>query len=169
MRDNQPLSYDLKYSHPLNDIHFINTKMIEFNNECLGLPANTPGPQPLSITVKNQSGEVIAGSYASVYFNVLHIYTCWVHKDYRRQGIGTQIKNEYEKLAHKLNFHTTTLETYSFQHTNSFYHKLRVLFQFKIKDSPKGHYKYFLSYRLKHNRGFFSTLTEKLKDIFIRH
>lgn len=148
----EELNFEIKDTHSITDINFIKEKLIEYNNECLNLPKDTPGPQPVSVMVKNRNGEKIAGAYAHAYLNVLHIYGCWVHKDYRKQGIGKEIGKKLEIQAQKYHCHTATMETHSFQMTKSFYKRVGVLFINKIKNSPAGHNKYFLRNKLQKDK-----------------
>ncbi len=159
------LSFEVKNSHPITDIAFIKEELIKYNNEYLGLPSNSPGPQPVSIIVKNEEGERIAGAYAHAYLNVFHIYGCWVHKNYRKKGIGRIIDKKLQEAAEEHNCHTATMETHSFQLTKSFYTKVGVLFKHRIKNSPYGHTKYFLMNKLDRDKSFLW----KLKNVFQRY
>jgi ribosomal protein S18 acetylase RimI-like enzyme len=164
----QNLSFEIKDSHSISDISFIKEKLIEYNNECLNLPLDTPGPQPVSVMVKNKNDEKIAGAYAHAYLNVLHIYGCWVHKDYRKKGIGKEIGKKLEKLAEKYKCHTATMETHSFQMTKSFYKRVGVLFINRVKNSPNGHSKYFLINKLQHDKNFLWKFINKIQTYILK-
>lgn len=144
----EKLSFDIKHQHSLTDINYINSKLVEFNNQKLGLPINNPGPQPVTVLLKNENDEVVGGAYASAYLNVFHIYACWIDEKYRGQGYGRLMDKKLQQEAERFNCHTATMETHSFQLTKNFYNKVGVLFINKIKNSPIGHTKYFLINKL---------------------
>lgn len=167
----ESLNIEVKETHPISDVNFIKEQLIQYNNEKLGLPLNSPGPQPICIMIKNEAGEKIAGAYAHAYLNVFHIYGCWVHQDYRRQGIGKLIDKKLQEQAEKFHCHTATMETHSFQLTDRFYTKVGVLFKHKINNSPIGHTKYYLINKLDKDknvlwklRNSFQKLYSKIKE-----
>jgi GNAT superfamily N-acetyltransferase len=164
----QDLIFEVKDTHSITDISFIKERLIEYNNECLNLPPDTPGPQPVSVMVKNSDGEKIGGAYAHAYLNVLHIYGCWVHKEYRKKGIGKEIGKKLELQAAKYNCHTATMETHSFQMTKSFYNRVGVLFINKIKNSPKGFNKYFLINKLEHDKNIFWKIKNAIQTYILK-
>lgn len=162
------LSFDVKHQHSLTDINFINSKLIEYNNQKLGLESNDPGPQPVTVLLKNSVGEIVGGAYASAYLNVFHIYACWIDEKYRGQGYGKLMDKKLQEEAEKFNCHTATMETYSFQLTKKFYNKVGVLFINRIKNSPMGHTKYFLINKLDKDKNFFWKLKNFIQTYIFR-
>ena len=54
-----------------------------------------------TITVKDDSGELLAGIIGNIYWNGLEIDTLWVMESQRRKGIGKKLIREAEELAKK--------------------------------------------------------------------
>lgn len=152
-------------SHSISDVSFIKNELVKFNNHCLNLPENSPGPQPVSVMVRNEKGELIGGAYAHAYLSVMHIYGLWVNPDYRNIGVGRRVCKDLETLAEKFNCHTAIMDTHSFQMTSNFYNKLSVLFLNKIKNSPPGHTKFIMINKLQNDKTIFWKFKSFLQNL----
>ncbi|KXX69747.1 GNAT family N-acetyltransferase [Flammeovirga sp. SJP92] len=78
--------------------------------------------QPLSIYIKDDNDELIAGLTAKSYWKVLHIDHLWVSPHERGKNLGTQLMNSAEEEAKKRGCLGIVLDTMSFQ-AQPFYEK----------------------------------------------
>lgn len=140
--------------HPLSDIHWIKSNIIEHHAECLG-DKHQSKPEPVSIIIKDVAGKRIAGAFGYAYLNVFTVEGMFIDKAYRRKGIGRKLSILLQNEAEKRNCHTATLETYSFANTKNFYNSLGVIFSKRIYNSPKGHCKYILINKLEKDKNLF--------------
>lgn len=149
------LQFDIKSSQPISDLNFIRSGILNYNSECLDQPNSEIMPEPVTIIVKDQDERRIAGAFGYAYLNVFTVEGMFIEKEFRGQGLGRKLSIMLQTEASKRNCHTATLETYSFAHTSKFYNKIGVLFSKTIKNSPKGHNKYFLINKLEKDKNKF--------------
>jgi GNAT superfamily N-acetyltransferase len=152
-KNDSPLEFEIKSSHPVSDLNYIRSGILEYNKECLGENIQYSDPEPVTIIVKDDNGQKIAGAFGYAYLNVFTVEGLFIEKPFRGQGLGRKISKMLQDEAEKRNCHTATLETFSFAHTKTFYKKIGVLFSTTIKNSPRGHSKYILVNKLEKDKG----------------
>lgn len=74
-------------------------------------------------TVCVESGNVVAGLDAAVYWGKLHIRLLWVNPDHQSKGLGSQLMGWAEGQGRKLGCASAVVDTMSFQ-APEFYVKL---------------------------------------------
>ena len=91
--------------------------------------------------------KVIGGITGNMYWNYLFIDLMWIEDEYRGQGIGKQLIDEFEKLSIKHGIYKSHLYTASFQSLD-FYKKCGYSVVGQLEDMPEGETEYMLYKRL---------------------
>ncbi len=96
----------------------------------------------LNYSIKD-NGKVIGGLFSRLgYWGYLEIKILWIHKDYRKKGVGSQLLKYIEVLGRKKGATVSMLDTFSFQ-AKGFYEKNGYEIFGEIKDAPKGADRFF--------------------------
>lgn len=88
-------------------------------------------------------GKVVAGPTGFHYFGATYIDTLWIERDYRKQGLGTQLMREAEKCAQENGcafVHLTTMDWEGL----SFYQKLGYSLEFQRDGYAKNSTRFYL-------------------------
>lgn len=94
--------------------------------------------------IVDDQGNVIAGVISQMYcWNVLYIDILWVSDEYRKQGYGSILLNEIEKIAKEKACHLIHLDTFDFQ-AKDFYLKHGYTVFGVLEDCPEEHQRYYL-------------------------
>jgi len=99
--------------------------------------------KPIAVQVKNEDGEVLAGSAGRTFGNWLQISTLWVSEELRGQNIGSQLLDKMESAAKQRGCIKSILDTLNFQ-AMPFYEKHGYVTQWVQQDYPKTGCKYFM-------------------------
>lgn len=99
--------------------------------------------KPLAVQVKDESGEIIAGSAGRTFGNWLQINTLWVSEALRGQNVGSQLLEQMESTAKQRGCIKSILDTLNFQ-AQPFYIKHGYVTQWVQTDYPKTGCKYFM-------------------------
>ena len=91
--------------------------------------------EPLNLYIEDDSGEIMAGLVAETFGNWLEIEYLFVKEDLRGQGIGSQLLQQAESEAKKINCRFVFVNTYQFQ-APAFYQKQGYKEVFTLKDYP---------------------------------
>lgn len=111
--------------------------------------SKVPFPQekafiPLNRVIKDKDGNILAGINSLLYcWNCLYVDVLWVKEEFRKEGYGSILLNEVEKIAKEKGCKLIHLDTFDFQ-AKDFYikHGYEV---FGILDQcPENHKRYFL-------------------------
>jgi GNAT superfamily N-acetyltransferase len=71
--------------------------------------------RPLAIFIRDTVGAIIAGFTAFTWGGTLPILVLWVHENWRRHGLGTQLLAAAEQEARARGCKQAIVETHSFQ------------------------------------------------------
>lgn len=71
--------------------------------------------RPLAIFIRDPAGAIIAGLTAFTWGGTLRILVLWVHENWRRHGLGTQLLAAAEQEACARGCKQAIVETHSFQ------------------------------------------------------
>lgn len=82
-------------------------------------PRNT---QHLTLTVRTEDGELVAGLVAEMFWTFLYVSHVWVKDDYQRRGYGTALLDRAEMIARARPCHVSFLSTMHFQ-ARAFYER----------------------------------------------
>jgi GNAT superfamily N-acetyltransferase len=91
---------------------YVGRQLREFN---YGYVGEYPEPQYIRLNARNEQGEVVGGLRAVVALHWLRIEVLWVHEAARRNGIGSQLLSEAERIARGLGAGNAALETFEWQ------------------------------------------------------
>ena len=102
-----------------SDIRFLEARLYDYNVEQTGLNDG----RSLSIFVRDETGEVVAGLHGWTWGGSCRVQNLWVHKDLRRKGYGKRLMAAAEQEARARGSDQVLLDTFSFQ-ARPFYEKL---------------------------------------------
>lgn len=104
---------------------FLHHKIREFNNENSSFhrAARKPGSvRSLNLILKDQSGALVGGLAATMYWDWLEIEDFYIPDMARGQGIGAKLLGQAESIAFAQGYKHVLLTTYEFQ-ARRFYEK----------------------------------------------
>ena len=120
-------------------IDFLDEKIAEFNWANWEVSER----KPLAIQIKDDKGNIIAGSFARTFGNWLLINTLWVDESLRGENIGSKILKELEGAALARGCTLSMLDTLNFQ-AMPFYEKYGYKTKWTQERYPKTGCKYFM-------------------------
>lgn len=103
--------------------------------------------QPLVVTIRDESGQVIGGLWGSTGYGWLYTQLLVVPESLRGQGVGAQVLLQAEAEARARGCVGAWLDTFSFQ-ARGFYERLGYQAFGSIEDFPPGGSRCFLAKRL---------------------
>jgi ribosomal protein S18 acetylase RimI-like enzyme len=118
---------------------FILKSLKEFNQSKVGDSRN----KALTLAMKNQRGEIIAGLTGRTSRGWLFVENLWVHEEIRGKNIGTELLSSAENEARKRGCRFAHLDTFGFQALD-FYKKQGYEIFGELQDYPEGYSRYFL-------------------------
>ena len=124
-------------------IDFLDEKIAEFNWANWEVSER----KPLAVQIKDDKGNIIAGSSARTFGNWLLINTLWVDESLRGQQVGAKILYELESAAKRRGCSLSMLDTLNFQ-AMPFYKKYRYITKWVQENYPKSGCKYFMVKKL---------------------
>lgn len=71
--------------------------------------------RPLANFIRDSAGAIVAGLTAFTWGGTLRILVLWVHENWRRHGLGTQLLASAEQQARARGCKQAIVETHSFQ------------------------------------------------------
>lgn len=120
-------------------IDFLDKKIAEFNWAHWEVSER----KPLAIQIKDQQGNIIAGSSARTFGHWLLINTLWVSETLRGQNLGGKILAQLEDAAMRRGCSLSMLDTLNFQ-AMPFYEKYGYQTKWIQEHYPKTGCKYFM-------------------------
>jgi len=125
----------------------IDNGIVEYN---LSKVPFTQEPSFISINrvIKGSNGDMLAGVNSILYcWNCLYIDVLWVKEEFRKEGYGSALLTEVEKIAKELGCKLIHLDTFDFQ-AKDFY--LRHGFEIFgiLDDCPMEHKRYYLKKKI---------------------
>jgi ribosomal protein S18 acetylase RimI-like enzyme len=113
-------------------------------NQAVGLNWS---PEPLSVIMQDEGGNVVGGLIGSTNWGWLHVNALAVAPDLREVGAGSKLMREAEAIARERGCKFGYLDTFSFQ-ALGFYEKLDYVVYGVLDDFPTGAQRYFLKKQL---------------------
>ncbi|MBO0536572.1 GNAT family N-acetyltransferase [Clostridium botulinum] len=94
--------------------------------------------------IEDINGEIIAGILSKMYcWNCIYIDVLWVKEEYRKDGLGTRLLKELERVAKEKDCHLIHLDTFDFQ-AKDFYVKHGYDIFGILDQCPENHKRYFM-------------------------
>jgi GNAT superfamily N-acetyltransferase len=115
------------------DVRFLEDRLYDYNVEQTGVDDG----KWLSIFVRNDEGEIVAGLHGWTWCGSCRVQTVWVHKDLRGQDYGTRLLGAAEQEARARGCDQILLDTFSFQ-APLFYRKLGYEVIGAVEGYPRG-------------------------------
>ena len=103
--------------------------------------------EPIALLVRDDSGEILGGLYARVFYQWMFIELLSVPEQSRGQGLGSKLMRMAEDVAREKECVGVWLDTFDFQ-APGFYQKLGYSELGEIVDYPPGHKRLFFQKRL---------------------
>jgi ribosomal protein S18 acetylase RimI-like enzyme len=113
--------YKSVYNPSQDDLKIVDSELGNYNDKIIGLQKCIS----LGSFAKDSNEKIIGGVAGELFWGWLYIDQIWVHDNYRRQKIGTNLIYEIEKLALEKRICKSHLCTTSFQ-AFEFYKKNRL-------------------------------------------
>jgi ribosomal protein S18 acetylase RimI-like enzyme len=88
--------------------------------------------------MRDQNGEIIAGSNAFIICGAVHTDQLWVHKNYRKQGLGCKLMEKIHEYGRENECTFATVNTMSFLEAVKFYERLGYERDFERSGYSKG-------------------------------
>lgn len=130
------------------DAEFICDRLVEYN---LKQVAKTQQIDFVYFNKKivDENNNIVAGCLAKMYcWNVIYIDVLWVDEQHSRQGLGTRLLKEIEKVALEEKCSLIHLDTFDFQ-AKDFYIKHGYEIFGVLENCPENHCRYYLKKELK--------------------
>ncbi len=92
-------NYFIRESNSEQEADLIVDRIVEYNL------SKVPGKQEVPLlcinrVIEGTNGEIIAGILSNMYcWNCIYIDVLWVKEEYRKDGLGTKLLKELEKIA----------------------------------------------------------------------
>ena len=122
---------------------FIIGRLVEYNL------SKVPLKQEVSFSwinriIENKNGNIIAGILSKMYcWNCLYIDALWVQEGHRKEGLGSKLLKEVEKIAEEKGCYLIHLDTFDFQ-AKDFYIKYGYEIFGVLDECPHEHARYFM-------------------------
>lgn len=94
--------------------------------------------------IEDVNGQIIAGILSKMYcWNCLYVDVLWVKEEYRKDGLGSKLLKEIEKVAKEKGCHLIHMDTFDFQ-AKDFYIKHGYEIFGILDECPQGHKRYYM-------------------------
>jgi len=121
----------------------VDNGIIEYNLSKVPFTQETPFIL-INRVIKGQNGDMLAGINSILYcWNCLNIDVLWVREDSRKEGYGSALLNEIEKIAKEKGCKLIHLDTFDFQ-AKDFYLKHGYEVFGVLDDCPVEHKRYYM-------------------------
>ena len=116
--------------------------IIEYN-KTTGPLLQYPPYERLSIIIKNESNNIVAGILSKIYLKSNFVEVFWIDESIRRMGLGSKLLSEIERISKDKGCSFIHLDTFSFQ-ALGFYKKHGYSVFAAIEDYPDDIKRYYL-------------------------
>ena len=137
------LTFSVETEPAAADVMFLADRLYDYNVEQTGVDDG----QWLAIFVRDEHRVIQAGAEGWTWCGSCYLRHVWVHRDWRGQGLGTQLLQAVEQQARLRGCQQIVLESFSFQ-APGFYRKLGYEEFAVLPEHPRGHYNAYLRKRL---------------------
>jgi GNAT superfamily N-acetyltransferase len=125
------------------DLRVIEDGLVKYNASRVPF-IQEPAFIPVNRVIKGIDGEVIAGINSIIYcWDSMYIDILWVNEMFRKEGYGSVLLNEVEKIAKEKGCKLVHLDTFDFQ-AKDFYLKHGYTVFGVLDDCPTEHKRYYM-------------------------
>jgi len=114
--------FTLSDSPSEEEARLIHARLEAYNREQTDGEYDEPGTE-IGLVLKSPEGTVIGGITASTVFRVMHLEALWVAKEHRKQGHGSRLVMQAERIGYESGCVASQTQSFSFQ-APEFYQKL---------------------------------------------
>ncbi|MBQ6151850.1 MAG: GNAT family N-acetyltransferase [Mogibacterium sp.] len=130
-----------------DDAEFFREKIDEISDSIVP-PAEGANDEYVFLKITDDDDNILGGCIMEIdSWNIAELDILWVDEKYRRQGLGSALIREAERVAREKGCYAMTLGTFDFQ-ARPLYEKHGYKVVGTIKDWPRGHENYSLMKRL---------------------
>ncbi|AVQ44754.1 GNAT family N-acetyltransferase [Clostridium sporogenes] len=136
-------NYFIRESNSQEEADLVVDRLVKYNL------SKVPGKQEVPLlwinrVIEDTNGEIIAGILSNMYcWNCIYIDALWVKEEYRKDGLGTKLLKELEKIAKEKDCHLIHLDTFDFQ-AKDFYIRHGYEIFGVLDQCPENHKRYFM-------------------------
>jgi GNAT superfamily N-acetyltransferase len=138
-----PLEITIEQDTATSTANELGSRLRQFNEERAG-PLNW---KTLVLSIRDDSGSLIAGLSGGFFWNTLFIDIVWVDEPQRRKGYGSSLLGFAEREASEQGYDVIYLSSFAFQ-APEFYSKQGYYSIGELADSPRGSKRYWFSKHL---------------------
>jgi GNAT superfamily N-acetyltransferase len=125
------------------DLRVIEDGLVKYNASRVPF-IQKPAFIPVNRVIKGIDGEIIAGINSIIYcWDCMYIDILWVNEEFRKEGCGSVLLNEAEKIAKEKGCKLVHLDTFDFQ-AKDFYLKHGYTVFGVLDDCPAEHKRYYM-------------------------
>ncbi|WML32976.1 GNAT family N-acetyltransferase [Clostridium sp. OS1-26] len=125
------------------DADLIVDRIVEYNLSKVPLKQQVPFLW-INRVIEDTNGEIIAGILSKMYcWNCAYIDVLWIKEENRKDGLGSKLLKEVEKIAKDKGCHLIHLDTFDFQ-AKDFYIKHGYEVFGILDECPQGHKRYYM-------------------------
>jgi GNAT superfamily N-acetyltransferase len=125
------------------DLRTIEDGLVKYNSSRVPF-IREPAFIPVNRVIKGTDGQAIAGINSIIYcWDCLYIDILWVNENFRKEGYGSALLNEVEKVAKEKGCNLVHLDTFDFQ-AKDFYLKHGYTVFGVLDDCPMEHKRYYM-------------------------
>jgi len=129
------------------DVPYIRQKLTEYNRQYLSDREMAFNNEDISITVKDEEGNILGGITGNTKLHCLFIQFLWLDDKLRGEGIGAKLLKKAEELAVEKGCRMVRVDTFSFQ-APEFYQKQGYEVYGTVEDFPEGYTHYMFLKRI---------------------
>lgn len=118
--------------------------IIQYNSAVIHLKQSVP-EIPVNRVLKDKEGNVVGGINCILFYcwNTMYIDMLWISENHRKNGHGSKLLNEVERIAREEKCTLIHLETMDFQ-AREFYLKNGYEIFGELENVPDGHKRYYM-------------------------
>jgi len=122
---------------------FVNNELVKYNLSKVPLIQEKPFIS-INKVIRDSNGDILAGIISTLFcWNCLYIDVLWVKEELRKDGYGSALLNEVEKIAKEKGCKLIDLDTFDFQ-AKDFYIKHGYGVFGVLDDCPMEHKRYYM-------------------------
>ncbi len=123
--------------------YLVDSGIIEYNQSKVPFTQEPPFI-PINKVIKDSNGDVLAGINSEICcWGCMYIDVLWIKEEFRKEGYGSILLNEVERIAKEKDCKLIHLDTFDFQ-AKDFYIKHGYEVFGILDDCPPGHKMYYM-------------------------
>jgi len=126
-----------------SEVDLIIDRLVDYNLSKVPIKQEEPFSW-INRIIEDNNGHIIAGILSKMYcWNCLYIDSLWVEEGYRKEGLGSKLLMEVEKIAKEKGCYLIHLDTFDF-HAKDFYIRYGYEIFGILDECPQEHARYFM-------------------------